>query len=98
MRSGLRDVVRAFSLGEITLDMLRAAALAERVDRGLAERVLGLVAEWERSAWAGKDTGRSELRYRAKQLIPPEPPAPEMRRPPGESIYEAGIRGQRRRS
>ena len=90
MHTHLRDVTRAFGIGEATLDTWREAAHAERTDRQLAEAVLRLIAEWENSAWS-----RNEFRTRARQLIPPLPPPP--RRPNDTSIYDAGLRGQRRR-
>lgn len=86
----MRDVTRAFGIGEATLEDLREAAMAERVDRQLADAVLRLIAEWETSAWT-----RNEFRTRARDLLPATPPP--SRRPEGESLYEAGLRGQRRR-
>lgn len=96
----LRDVSREFSRGAATLDTLRNAARAEPTDRQLAAELLRLIAEWEAGAWTWTDSGRakSELRWRVKQLVPPPAPPPTpSRRPPGESMYDAGLRGQRRR-
>ena len=97
MGGHLRDATRAFYRGEITLDMLRAAAHAERMDRQLADGILRLISEFERNPWAATDRVRNELRDRAKAMIPPDPPPSSGRREPGESLYAAGLRGQRRR-
>lgn len=103
MPADLRDVTRDFGRGDATLETLRAAAHAERIDRRLADAILRLIADWERKP--GRETAltRNLLRARVEDLVPPAPPPPpppsaaEHRRPPGESIYEAGLRGQRRR-
>ena len=95
MPRSLRDVTRDFSLGEATLEDLREAAYAERMERSLAASVLGLISEWENSAWAS-DRSRDTLRARAKALVPARQPVSKNRRG-SESIYEAGLRGQRRR-
>ncbi len=100
MPSNLRDVASDFGRGLATLETLRGAARAERNDRQLAEEILKLIADWENSAWKDSVRSRDDLRARAKQLVPPAPPAPPAatsRRRPAESIYEAGLRGQRRR-
>ena len=90
MRTHMREVARAFGIGEATLEDLREAAMAERVDRQLAVAVLGLIDQWETSAWT-----RNEFRTHVRALLPATPPPP--RRPNDESIYDAGLRGQRRR-
>lgn len=102
MAPDLRDVTREFARGEATLETLRAAARSERSDRQLAEAVLQLIARCESAARtdSARARARDDLRDRAKQLVPAAPAAPAgstNRRPPGESIYEAGLRGQRRR-
>src|SRR5687767_13313607 len=100
MPPNLRDVARDFGRGEATLESLRGAARAERGDRQLADGILRLIAGWENSPQRHSVRSREDLRAEVKQLVPPEPPAPSAstsRRPPGESIYEAGLRGQRRR-
>ena len=102
MPPSLRDVTRDFALGEATLETLRAAARAERSNRPLADEILRLIGECERSGRTDSARVRAmhDLRDRAKALAPPGPAAraaSDARRPPGESIYEAGLRGQRRR-
>lgn len=101
MPSNLRDVTSEFYRGEATLEVLRAAALAERIDRQLADGILRLISEWEQNPEKNSTRVRNELRARAKELVPPAPavsPASTYRRDPSESIYAAGIRGQQRRS
>ena len=90
MQTRLRDVTRAFGIGEATLEDLREAANAERVDRQMADEVLRLIADWERRQYP-----RNELRSHVRSITPPPPPP--SRHPPGESLYDAGLRGQRRR-
>jgi hypothetical protein len=100
MPADLRDVTREFGRGQTTLENLREAARAEPRDRQLAGALLQLIAEWESTAVTVSVRSRSELRARIRQLVPPDPPAsPEAsaRRDPAESIYAAGLRGQRRR-
>lgn len=97
MQPGLRDITRDFARGEAPLEALRAAARAEPVDRRLADEILALISEWERSAWVASAWSRNELRARAKQLVPPAPPAEPSRQDAAASMYEAGLRGQRRR-
>ncbi|HEV2060949.1 MAG TPA: hypothetical protein VGR11_16485 [Solirubrobacteraceae bacterium] len=100
MPPNLRDVTRDFGRGEATLESLRAAARAEHRDRQLANEILTLIGEWENSPQKDSVRSRDDLRARAKKLVPPappDPPASTSRRPPGESIYDAGLRGQRRR-
>ncbi|HWH23723.1 MAG TPA: hypothetical protein VNW68_02395 [Candidatus Limnocylindria bacterium] len=97
MQSGLRDVAREFARGETTLEVLRAAARTERMDRHVAEEILKLISAWESRAWPDVDRARNDLRAGVKQLVPADPPPSASRRPPGESIYDAGFRGQRRR-
>lgn len=101
MPPSLRDVTRDFALGEATLEALRAAARAERGNRPLADEILRLIGVCERSGRTDSARVRAmhDLRDRARALAPPGPdkPASDARRPPGESIYEAGLRGQRRR-
>lgn len=101
MAFDLRDVTRKFGRGEATLHTLRDAARAERVDRQLAEQVLKLIMEWENSGRTNNDHARSELRMRVKALVPAAPTAAaagQRRRASGNSFYEPGLRGQRRRS
>jgi hypothetical protein len=101
MAANLRDVTRDFARGQVALETWRAAARAERADRQLADAVLMLINEWESKAMAQSVRARNELRARAKQLLPPEPvtpPASTYRRDPSESIYAAGLRGQKRRT
>ncbi|MGH2919995.1 MAG: hypothetical protein ACRDLS_15545, partial [Solirubrobacteraceae bacterium] len=93
----LRDVTREFARGEAPLEALRGAARAERGDRRLADEILKLITEWESSAWSASAWSRNELRARAKSLVPPAPPASTSRQDPATSMYEAGLRGQRRR-
>lgn len=95
----LRDVTREFGRGETALETLRAAARAEGVDRRLADDILRLIGEWEKGPSTGSAWSRNELRARAKQLIPPDAPAatePPRRKDPTETMYAAGVRGQRR--
>jgi hypothetical protein len=100
MPSSLRTVTRDFSLGRLPLETLRAAAIAERVDRRLAGEILQAIADWERSPSPQGALARNELRARAKQLIPPGPPPESEERKrnkdPAAAMYEAGLRGQRR--
>ena len=101
MSTNLRDLTRAFGRGEATLESLRGAARAERDDRQLADEVLTLITHWENSPVKDTARARDDLRVRAKKLVPPDPPAATVsksRREPAKSIYEAGLRGQRRRS
>ena len=86
----LSDITRKFACGEVSLLDWRDAAHRERFDRQLSEKVLSLIAQFENSMWT-----RNDLRSRARELVPAERPA--ARRRPAESIYEAGLRGQRRR-
>ena len=100
MPANLRDVTRGFGRGEATLESLRGAAHAERSDRQLADQVLQLITAWETSAWKDSARSRDDLRVRVGDLVPPDPPTPPAAassRKPGESIYEAGLRGQKRR-
>ena len=103
MLPNLAEVARTFGRGEATLDTLRLAASADRADRRLADTLLALIAEWESSAYKDTVWSRNELRARASQLAPPVPVAPltapvsARLREPAESIYEAGLRGQKRR-
>lgn len=97
MPPNLRDVTREFGRGEATLETLRQAARAERLDRPVADQILRLITDWENSPGSETDRAKNELRARVKQLVPPEPPPSASRREPGESIYAAGLRGQRRR-
>ena len=100
MPSSLRTVTRDFAFGRLPLETLRAAAIAEPVDRRLAGELLEAIADWERSPSPQGALARNELRARAKQLIPAEPPPePEERKrnkDPAAAMYEAGLRGQRR--
>lgn len=101
MPPDLRDVTRDFGRGQTTLESWRGAARAERDDRQLAAEVLKLIADWENSAWRDSVRSREDLRARAKQLVPAAPAAPPAsasRRGPKSSIYDAGLRGQRRRT
>ena len=101
MPPNLRDVTRDFGRGQTTLESWRGAARAERDDRQLAAEVLKLIADWESSAWKDSVRSREDLRARAKQLVPAAPAAPPesaSRRGPKSSIYDAGLRGQRRRT
>lgn len=101
MALDLKDVTRAFGRGEATLESLRAAARAEPYDRQLAGEIMRLISDWENSAWKDSARSRDDLRANIKSLVPPAPtassPASTSRRQPRESIYEAGLRGQRRR-
>jgi len=100
MAADLKDVTRDFGRGQTTLENLREAARAESRDRQLAGALLQLIAEWESTAVTVSVRSRSELRARIRQLVPPEPPASPAssgRPDPAESIYAAGLRGQRRR-
>jgi hypothetical protein len=105
MAPKLRDVTREFARGDATLQTLREAARAERANRGLADRILQMIAEWERSATTNSARAKSELRARAELLVPTdpddEPDAPADR---GDwrggmdattFMYESGLRGQR---
>lgn len=105
MAPKLRDVAREFARGDATLETLRAAASTERANRGLADRILQMIAEFERSGATNSARARSELRARAEQLVPTdpddEPDAPADR---GDwrggldattFMYESGLRGQR---
>jgi hypothetical protein len=99
MPTNLRDVARDFALGQVALETLRRAAHAEAVDRRLADELLKAIADWENSPSPQGAYARNELRARAKQLVPSGPPAePEASRntDPTASMYEAGLRGQRR--
>ncbi len=100
MAQNLTHVTRAFGRGEATLETLRAAARAERGDRRLAETILQLITDWENSGWTDSEVSRTQLRIRVKQLVPAAPttpPASTYRRDPSESLYAAGLRGQKRR-
>ncbi|MGH2919343.1 MAG: hypothetical protein ACRDLS_12220 [Solirubrobacteraceae bacterium] len=97
MPSNLADVTRDFGRGEAPLEALRRAAHAERSDGRLADEILRLIAEWESGAWTASSWSRNELRARAKQLVPAAEPAPPARQDPTTAMYEAGLRGQRRR-
>lgn len=100
MPQDLRDVTRAFGRGEATLETWRRAALGETSDRHLAGEILRLIAEWESSPLKDTVRYRNEMRARAKKLAPApsaEPSTSRSRAEPGESLYAAGLRGQRRR-
>ena len=100
MAPNLTDVTRAFYRGEATLETLRRAARAEGSDRHLAARILGLITDWENSGWTESEASRSALRLQVKQAVPPPPttsPKSTYHRDPAESLYAAGIRGQKRR-
>ena len=97
----LRDVIREFALGDVSLETLRAAAHAEIAERDLADKLLQLIGEWERSAWPNSAWSRNELRDRAKQLVPKAPEAAPKRLTGAEaaaSMYATGVRGRRRPS
>jgi hypothetical protein len=99
MPTRLRDVAHDFALGQVALETLRRAAHDEVVDRRLADEILKAIADWERSPSPQGAYARNELRARAKQLVPSAPAAePEAKRDkdPTASMYEAGLRGQRR--
>ena len=100
MPRNLRDLTRDFGRGDTTLETLRGAARAEPSDRHLAGAILNVITDWENSGWTDSVASRNQLRLRIKQLVPATPPPaePKNRRPPGESMYDAGLRGQRRRS
>ena len=101
MPSDLRELTRQFGRGETTLEALRMAARAENRDRGLADQLLQLIREWEISPLRASERAKNDLREAAENLVPPPPPplAPSSsaRRDPSESIYAAGLRGQKRR-
>lgn len=103
MAGRLSDVARGFGRGEATLEMLRAAARAEPRERELASQVLKLITDWESSGLTHNARARDGLRMRVKALVPATPPAAQTpaaaQRPraSGLSLYEAGLRGQRRR-
>lgn len=101
MPPDLRELTRQFGRGETTLEALRVAARAENRDRALADQLLQLIREWEISPLRASERARNDLREAAENLVPPPPPplAPvaNSRRDPSESIYAAGLRGQRRR-
>ncbi len=82
----LKEVARDFALGQLTLEDLREAALAERIHRETAQEILKLIGEW-----ANSPRSRNELRMRVKELVPPPP-----RRNEGETFYDAGLRPYRR--
>jgi hypothetical protein len=98
MPPNLRDVTREFARGQAPLETLRRAAREEPIDRQLADGILKLIADWERTRSPASAWSRNDLRARAKELVPPDPPASSSRRNPTESMYEAGLRGQRRQS
>jgi hypothetical protein len=83
--------------------MLRAAARAENRERELASAVLRLIMQWESGGLTDTVRARDDLRTNVKALVPaaapePPPPAPGDRpRATGLSLYEPGLRGQRRR-
>lgn len=97
MPSRLREVTQEFARGDTTLEALRQAAREEIRDRVIADQVLRLISDWEsntadKSAWA-----RNELRERAGQLVPaPLPPPPE-KKDYTKTMYDTGLRGQKRR-
>lgn len=62
----------------------------------MADAVLHLITAWEDTTWTASARSRNELRARAKQLLPPDPPESTTRRDATESMYAAGLRGQRR--
>ncbi len=103
MAGRLSDVARDFGRGEATLEMLRAAARAEHGDRELASQVLRLIVEWESGGLTHTVRARDDLRMRVKALVPATAPAAhapasaQRPRASGLSLYEAGLRGQRRR-
>ncbi|MDP1847154.1 MAG: hypothetical protein Q8K79_05115 [Solirubrobacteraceae bacterium] len=103
MAGSLSDVVREFGRGEATLEMLRSAARAENRERDLASEVLRLIMDWESRRLTHTVRARTDLRIRIEALVPAAPPAPpaggpaERPRASGLSLYEPGLRGQKRR-
>ena len=91
MQSNLKDVAQDFARGVDTLAALREAAHAEVIDRRLAGEVLRLIAVFE----GGSGWSRNELRTRMRQIAPTPPPESKPRYE--GSMYDAGLRGQRRR-
>ncbi|HVL31937.1 MAG TPA: hypothetical protein VM299_06835 [Solirubrobacteraceae bacterium] len=78
----------SFALGEVTLEDLREAARAEKIDQRTAQETLKLIAEWEsHRAWS-----RNDFRARVRRLMPP--PAPKTR--DGNAMYDAGLNAYRR--
>lgn len=90
----MREAARAFGLGEITLEDLREAARADKLDRPLADQLLRMIAEWETSPRRHSDWARKEFRATVRKLAPAEPAVDK--REHRESLYEAGLRGQQR--
>ena len=103
MPGSLSDVVREFGRGEATLEMLRVAARAEPRERDLASEVLRVIMDWESRGLTHTVRARTDLRIRVEALVPAAPPPPpaggpaERPRASGLSLYEPGLRGQRRR-
>ena len=86
-----------FARGEATLEDLREAARKEPVDRLVADRLLKLISDWERHAVAKTAPWyREELRDRAGEIVPPLDPEPEKPKDYAATMYETGLRGQRR--
>jgi len=101
MAPRLKEVTREFALGVTTLGTWREAARAESADRRLADEVLRLISDWENTAWPDMTRARNELRAGAERLAP----APlgssveeekKAKKDPTATMYEAGLRGQRR--
>ncbi len=84
----LKEVARDFALGQLTLEDLREAALAERIHRDTAQDVLHLISDWETRGYS-----RNELRSRVRQLVPPPP---KKSRTSGDALYQPGLDAQRR--
>ena len=103
MAGSLSDVVREFGRGEASLEMLRTAARAEPRERELASEILRVIMDWESRGMTHSVRARTDLRIRVESLVPAAPPPPpaggpaERPRASGLSLYEPGLRGQRRR-
>jgi hypothetical protein len=96
MRRRLREVAREFALGEAPLETLRLAARDERLNIGLAEELLRLIADWENSPWSTSASSRDELRERVRVLVPAQEKTDTVNYT--AAMYGAGIRGQRRKT